>query len=69
VASAEVRLSYRLHDKKHEQLMTECKVIAQSLAPIDTGNLRYNAIRAYNTPTGFRMVSMLYTAAFYGATY
>jgi hypothetical protein len=26
------------------QLMTESKVIAQSLTPIDTGNLRYNAI-------------------------
>jgi hypothetical protein len=48
------------------QLMTESKVIAQSLTPIDTGNLRYNAIRAYKTPTGFR-IAMLYTAAFYGA--
>jgi hypothetical protein len=48
------------------QLMTESKVIAQSLTPIDTGNLRYNAIRAYLTPRGFRVV-MLYSVAFYGA--
>jgi hypothetical protein len=48
------------------QLMNDSKVIAQQLSPIDTGNLRYNAIRAYRTPTGFRVV-MLYTAAFYGA--
>ena len=48
------------------QLMNESKVIAQSLSPIDTGNLRYNAIRAYKTPTGFR-IAMLYSAAFYGA--
>ena len=48
------------------ELMRQSKVIAQSFTPIDTGNLRYNAIRAYQTPTGFRIV-MLYTAAFYGA--
>lgn len=47
------------------QLMNDSKKIAQQLAPFDTGNLRYNAIRAYKTPTGFRIVS-LYTAAFYG---
>jgi hypothetical protein len=45
--------------------MLESKVLAKSLAPIDTGNLRDNAIRAYKTPTGFRVVT-LYTAAFYG---
>lgn len=48
------------------QLMNDSKKIAQQLAPFDTGNLRYNAIRAYKTPTGFRVV-MLYTVAFYGA--
>lgn len=48
------------------QLMNESKVIAQNLAPFDTGNLRHNSIRAYKTPTGFRIVS-LFTAAFYGA--
>ena len=48
------------------QLMNDSKKIAQQLAPFDTGNLRYNAIRAYPTPQGFRIV-MLYTAAFYGA--
>jgi hypothetical protein len=52
--------------KNTTQLMNDCKNIAQQLAPFDTGNLRYNAIRAYITPTGFR-VTMLYTAAFYGA--
>jgi hypothetical protein len=52
--------------KNTMQLMNDSKNIAQQLAPLDTGNLRYNAIRAYSTPTGFR-VSMLYTAAFYGA--
>ena len=52
--------------KNTVQLMNESKVIAQNLAPFDTGNLRYNAIRAYPTPTGFRIVS-LFTAAFYGA--
>ena len=48
------------------QLMNESKTIVQSVTPVDTGNLRDNAIRAYKTPTGFRIV-MLYTAAFYGA--
>jgi hypothetical protein len=48
------------------ELMRQSKTIAQSVAPFDTGNLRYNAIRAYQTPTGFR-IAMLYTAAFYGA--
>jgi hypothetical protein len=48
------------------QLMNDSKRIAQSVTPVDTGNLRDNAIRAYKTPTGFRIV-MLYTAAFYGA--
>lgn len=48
------------------ELMRQSKVIAQNKAPFDTGNLRYNAIRAYKTPQGFRIV-MLYTAAFYGA--
>jgi hypothetical protein len=48
------------------QLMNDSKVIAQSVAPVDTGNLRDNAIRAYMTPRGFRIVT-LYTAAFYGA--
>jgi hypothetical protein len=52
--------------KNTTQLMNDSKNIAQQLAPFDTGNLRYNAIRAYITPTGFR-VTMLYTAAFYGA--
>jgi len=47
------------------QLMNESKMIARSIAPVDTGNLRDNAIRAYKTPTGFRLVT-LYTAAFYG---
>jgi len=51
--------------KNTVQLMNETKVIAQSVAPVDTGNLRDNAIRAYLTPTGFRIVT-LYTAAFYG---
>ncbi len=46
--------------------MNESKTIAQGSTPVDTGNLRDNAIRAYITPTGFRIV-MLYTAAFYGA--
>ena len=46
--------------------MNDSKRIAQSVTPVDTGNLRDNAIRAYKTPTGFRIV-MLYTAAFYGA--
>ncbi len=46
--------------------MNESKTIVQSVTPVDTGNLRDNAIRAYKTPTGFRIV-MLYTAAFYGA--
>lgn len=45
--------------------MVEAKTIAQSLTPIDTGNLRYNSIRAYPTPNGFRIVS-LFTVAFYG---
>lgn len=48
------------------ELMRQSKVIAQNKAPIDTGNLRYNAIRAYPTPQGFRIV-MSYTTAFYGA--
>ena len=48
------------------QLMNEAKTIVQSVTPVETGNLRDNAIRAYKTPTGFRVV-MLYTAAFYGA--
>lgn len=48
------------------ELMRQSKVIAQAKAPIDTGNLRYNAIRAYQTPQGFRIV-MSYTTAFYGA--
>jgi hypothetical protein len=52
--------------KNTVQLMNESKVIAQSVAPVETGNLRDNAIRAYLTPTGFRIV-VLYTAAFYGA--
>ena len=52
--------------KNTVQLMHDAKNIAQQLAPFDTGNLRYNAIRAYITPTGFRVV-MLYSAAFYGA--
>ena len=47
------------------QLMQDSKLIAQQLAPFDTGNLRYNAIRAYPTQRGFRVV-VLYTAAFYG---
>jgi hypothetical protein len=47
------------------QLMNDSKRIAQSVTPVDTGNLRDNAIRAYKTPTGFRIVT-LYTAAFYG---
>lgn len=47
------------------QLMNDSKRIAQSVTPVDTGNLRDNAIRAYLTPTGFRIVT-LYTAAFYG---
>lgn len=45
--------------------MMEAKTIAQSIAPFDTGNLRYNSIRAYLTPQGFRIVS-LFTVAFYG---
>jgi hypothetical protein len=48
------------------QLMNDAKVIAQQNAPFQTGNLRYNAIRAYPTPQGFRVV-MLFTVAFYGA--
>ena len=51
--------------KNIDQLRNESKVIAQNLTPFDTGNLRYNAMRAYNTPTGFRLTS-LFTAAFYG---
>jgi hypothetical protein len=51
--------------KNTEQLKNECRVIARSLAPFDTGNLRYNAIIAYNTPTGFALVSR-FTVAFYG---
>jgi hypothetical protein len=47
-------------------LMNVSKSIAQELAPFDTGNLRFNSIRAYLTPTGFRVTS-LYTVAFYGA--
>jgi hypothetical protein len=66
VASAEVRLSYRLHDKKHDAVDERLQSHCTAVAPFDTGNLRYNAIRAYRTPTGFRVV-MLYTAAFYGA--
>jgi len=38
------------------ELMRQSKTIAQSVAPFDTGNLRYNAIRAYQTPKGFRIV-------------
>ena len=45
--------------------MNEAKVIAQNEAPMDTGNLRYNSIRAYSTPNGFRIISM-FTVAFYG---
>jgi hypothetical protein len=52
--------------KNTVQLMNESKTIVQSVTPVDTGNLRDNAIRAYITPTGFRIV-MLYTTAFYGA--
>jgi hypothetical protein len=52
--------------KNTVQLMNEAKTIVQSVSPVETGNLRDNAIRAYLTPTGFRIV-MLYTAAFYGA--
>ena len=47
------------------QLMIQSKIIAQDKTPIQTGNLRYNAMRAYITPTGFRLTS-LFTAAFYG---
>ena len=45
--------------------MNECKVIAQALTPMDTGNLRYNSYRVYGTPTGFRITSM-FTVAPYG---
>jgi hypothetical protein len=48
------------------QLMRQSKVIAQSLTPMDTGNLRYNSIVTYPTPNGFRITSR-YTVAFYGA--
>jgi hypothetical protein len=51
--------------KNTNELMADSLAIAQQLAPFDTGNLRHNAIRAYITPTGYRVV-MLYTAAFYG---
>jgi hypothetical protein len=53
-------------NKNTVSIMQEAKIIAQNEAPLDTGNLRYNSIRAYKTPNGFRIV-MLYTVAFYGA--
>lgn len=49
------------------ELMRKSKVIAQQIAPFDTGNLRYNAIHAYETKEtgGFRIL-VRYGAAFYG---
>lgn len=49
------------------ELMRKSIVIAQSLAPFDTGNLRYNAVHGYATPEtgGFRII-VRYTAAYYG---
>lgn len=49
------------------ELMRKSIVIAKSLTPFDTGNLRYNAVHGYATPDtgGFRII-VRYTAAFYG---
>jgi hypothetical protein len=52
-------------NKNTVSIMREAKIIAQNEAPFDTGNLRYNSIRAYKTPNGFRIISM-FTVAFYG---
>lgn len=50
-----------------QQLMRQSKIVAQSLAPFDTGNLRYNSFRAFMTPdqNGF-IITSLFTVAFYG---
>lgn len=46
-------------------LMQQATTIVRDKAPFDTGNLRYNAIKSYKTPTGFKIVSR-YGVAFYG---
>jgi hypothetical protein len=49
------------------ELMRKSKVIAQDVAPFDTGNLRYNAIHVYETrETGGFRILVRYTAAYYG---
>lgn len=52
--------------KDLKTLMLQAKTIAQQKTPFDTGNLRYNAIKVYKTPTGFRIVSR-YNVAPYGS--
>jgi len=51
--------------KDLKTLMHQATTIVRDKAPFDTGNLRYNAIKSYITPTGFKIVSR-FGVAFYG---
>jgi hypothetical protein len=39
-------------------LRLRCVAIAKEIAPKDKGNLAFNSIRSFPTPTGFRIVSL-----------
>jgi len=51
-----------VHDMEIINDMYVCKGIAKALSPFDTGNLRFNAIKANATNDGFRIVYSLQNA-------